>query len=212
MALDYKIAAIETEYNERRYRSRLEAKWAAFFDLCGWRAEYEPFDLGEWSPDFLIRGRRTEILIEVKPILVIDVPTIWKMHTAAEKSGFKGDLLLLGTCPTVGRLGWLCSNEIPCWNDGKPGIGSERDGYPREMQMIPWFVAAEFTDTKRPDFTVGICYEKTRSGMDDGMIRGEPSILNYEFHPDGEVNPVTTLYDATKIWSKAANAVRWRGR
>jgi hypothetical protein len=33
---------IVTEYAGARFRSRLEARWAAFFDLCGWRWEYEP--------------------------------------------------------------------------------------------------------------------------------------------------------------------------
>ena len=31
-----------TLYNGRRYRSRLEARWAAFFDLVRWPFEYEP--------------------------------------------------------------------------------------------------------------------------------------------------------------------------
>ena len=96
MALEYTIAAIPTTYKGRLYRSRLEAKWAAFFDLCGWQAEYEPYDLGAWSPDFLIKGQHAEILVEVKPVTEIDVPTIYKMHTAAAQSGFTGDLLLVG--------------------------------------------------------------------------------------------------------------------
>jgi len=32
MPIDYSIAAIPTVYNGIRYRSRLEAKWAAFFE------------------------------------------------------------------------------------------------------------------------------------------------------------------------------------
>ena len=35
MTFDYQIAAIPTLYRGRQYRSRLEAKWAAFFDLAG---------------------------------------------------------------------------------------------------------------------------------------------------------------------------------
>jgi len=205
MALDYKIAAIDTQYNERRYRSRLEAKWAAFFDLCGWRAEYEPFDLGEWSPDFLIKGWRTEILVEVKPITAIDVPTIWKMHTAAEKAGFKGELLLVGTYPTSVLLGWMCTNEIP----DSPDCSNERQGYPREMRMTPWFIRAEFTDTHKPDFSVGVCLNTSRGGLDWGtgtIQHGKPrrTLLMWDVPPKH--------YDPEKIWSNAANAVRWRGR
>jgi len=33
------IAAIPTLYKDVQFRSRLEAKWAAFFDLLGWDSE-----------------------------------------------------------------------------------------------------------------------------------------------------------------------------
>jgi hypothetical protein len=36
------ITAIETRYAGCRFRSRLEARWAVFFDACGIRWEYEP--------------------------------------------------------------------------------------------------------------------------------------------------------------------------
>ena len=55
------IKAIETEYKGYRFRSRLEARWAVFFDACGVDWEYEPegFDLGgglHYLPDFLLHG------------------------------------------------------------------------------------------------------------------------------------------------------------
>lgn len=51
------IKAIETVYNGYRFRSRLEARWAVFFDTLGIEYRYEPegFDLGEagwYLPDF----------------------------------------------------------------------------------------------------------------------------------------------------------------
>lgn len=51
------IKAIETRYQGYRFRSRLEARWAVFFDTLGIRYEYEPegFDLGDagrYLPDF----------------------------------------------------------------------------------------------------------------------------------------------------------------
>lgn len=53
------IKSIETEYKGYRFRSRLEARWAVFFDACGVKWEYEPegFDLGDglyYLPDFLL--------------------------------------------------------------------------------------------------------------------------------------------------------------
>lgn len=68
------IKAIETQYKGYRFRSRLEARWAVFFDAMGLRWEYEPegYDLGKegwYLPDFLIRSEKglPWIFIEIKP-------------------------------------------------------------------------------------------------------------------------------------------------
>ena len=55
------IKAIQTEYNGYLFRSRLEARWAVFFDACGVDYEYEPegyqLDNGLlYLPDFLLHG------------------------------------------------------------------------------------------------------------------------------------------------------------
>ena len=55
------LKAIQTEYKGYRFRSRLEARWAVFFDACGVDWEYEPegYDLGDginYLPDFLLHG------------------------------------------------------------------------------------------------------------------------------------------------------------
>lgn len=59
-------AAIPTTYNGIEFRSRLEAKWAAFFDEMGWGYEYEPDDFDNYIPDFALLGR-TRSFVEVKP-------------------------------------------------------------------------------------------------------------------------------------------------
>jgi hypothetical protein len=71
------IKPIETVYKGYRFRSRLEARWAVFFDACGYKWEYEPegFDLGDgiyYLPDFKIFGKDdngdTNVFwVEVKP-------------------------------------------------------------------------------------------------------------------------------------------------
>ena len=72
----YDIKPIPTLYNGILFRSRLEAKWACFFDYLGWEYDYEPFDLfgtiddgveHRWTPDFILKGNEN-ILVEVKPI------------------------------------------------------------------------------------------------------------------------------------------------
>lgn len=63
------IAPIETEYKGYRFRSRLEARWAVFFDTLGieWEYEVEGFQKGgdvRYLPDFFLP--KTQTWIEVK--------------------------------------------------------------------------------------------------------------------------------------------------
>lgn len=52
------LRALPTNYAGRRFRSRLEARWAIFFDACGIPFQYEPegYDLpsGPYLPDFYL--------------------------------------------------------------------------------------------------------------------------------------------------------------
>lgn len=71
------IKPIETVYNGYRFRSRLEARWAVFFDALGIEYEYEPegYEYGEdeemgikpyrWLPDFRLTSE-DNLLVEVK--------------------------------------------------------------------------------------------------------------------------------------------------
>jgi len=63
------IKAIETRYKGYRFRSRLEARWAVFFDALGVRWEYEKegYDLGEhglYLPDFWLPDQ--DCWVEIK--------------------------------------------------------------------------------------------------------------------------------------------------
>lgn len=95
MSFRYTIAAHPTTYAGVRFRSRLEATWAAFFDLLEWRWEYEPFDLKGWVPDFVIRGTRNA-LVEIKPTLEPDAETIKKIINA---SAYEFPLIFGGIAP-----------------------------------------------------------------------------------------------------------------
>jgi len=64
------IKAIETQYKGYRFRSRLEARWAVFFDALGLDWEYEPegyciSKYGCYLPDFFIST--LGCFVEVKP-------------------------------------------------------------------------------------------------------------------------------------------------
>lgn len=61
-----RIKAIETEYKGIKFKSKLEAHWAVFFDECGIVWEYEPegFELDDgvrYLPDFLLHNVVTDI-------------------------------------------------------------------------------------------------------------------------------------------------------
>ena len=63
------LKPIETVYNGYRFRSRLEARWAVFFDTAGIKYEYEKegFDLGKlgfYLPDFWLPDNNTWIEIK----------------------------------------------------------------------------------------------------------------------------------------------------
>ena len=63
------IKAIETIYNGYRFRSRLEARWAVFFDALGIRYEYEKegFELDDgtrYLPDFYLPEVKTWVEIK----------------------------------------------------------------------------------------------------------------------------------------------------
>lgn len=75
------MKSIPTVYHGYRFRSRLEARWAVFFDTVGVVWEYEPegFDLGSsvwYLPDFKLhnvtrRGQEeaSDLWVEVKGVL-----------------------------------------------------------------------------------------------------------------------------------------------
>jgi hypothetical protein len=70
------LKAIETKYKGYRFRSRLEARWAVFFDALGvtWEYEKEGYDLGDagwylpdfWLPDMYDRNFNRGMWAEIK--------------------------------------------------------------------------------------------------------------------------------------------------
>jgi hypothetical protein len=90
-------------------RSRLEARWAAFFDLVNWEWDYEPIDLNGYIPDFILHLKEP-ILAEIKPALTLD--ELRQHRVKIDKSGWGKEVLLLGSrffdtcgfCPEIGLL------------------------------------------------------------------------------------------------------------
>lgn len=88
------IPARPTTYNGIHMRSRLEAKFAAFFDQQGYRWDYEPRCYadaeGQYLPDFQLHWARPAF-VEIKgatPSCLFDVQaqmqTVWSSEPAAQ--------------------------------------------------------------------------------------------------------------------------------
>lgn len=103
------MKAIETNYKGYRFRSRLEARWAVFFDALNLQWEYEPegFDLGNgrlYLPDFRVTypGRcldeRHFEWFEVKPDISLITDDDWRKLSAF---GDRTRLMLLDGPPSA---------------------------------------------------------------------------------------------------------------
>lgn len=119
------IKAIPTKYKGIQFRSRLEAKWASFFDLLNWKWQYEPCDFNGWIPDFAIYGHDGTTYVEVKPTVAF-LPDI---ADEIDSSGCNSEVLLIGeTCPVPSgtavngynvQLGWL---RTACYGSDSGGV------------------------------------------------------------------------------------------
>lgn len=102
------IKAIETRYKGYRFRSRLEARWAVFFDACGIKWVYEPegflLNNGEsYLPDFFLPD--FEIYAEVKAIS----GDFRKSRLFCESTG--NDIILLEDAPALRFYDTVTYNE-----------------------------------------------------------------------------------------------------
>lgn len=122
------IKAIETEYAGCRFRSRLEARWAVFFDHLGIRWEYEPEGLDidgvRYLPDFRL-PEVDGLYVEVKGVM--------------DDRGMEKVLRLAGT----GGNGVLVAIDIP--RPGTPGPHFPLFGRLRE-RVVRWDVALYKSD------------------------------------------------------------------
>lgn len=189
---------IPTKYQGVQMRSRIEARWAAFFDFCGWRWEYEPFDLDGWIPDFLIRGSTGELLVEVKSELRF-MPEVAKK---IERAAAGRELLLLGFClnpmpieendesPSRNRIGWFGESH-----------STDEMGNPLEIPTYWWQNALLGTASGR--------LAKTDIGPDLGGYQGR-------LHGEYDGNPMYLNPPDWKVvedfWVMAGNRVQWKGR
>ena len=211
--MDYSIKAIPTRYNGIEFRSRLEAKWAAFFDQCGWRWEYEPCDFDGWIPDFLLTFNHGTILIEVKPILEFDLGTF--LHVIKQEVGTPPKdrtIFLLGACLFLGEaelFGDTFESIGASWNGTYKGSPSDIGKFIPEMgetidERIYPVVVGECITCKKLVPIIEAGEEANWFGLDKCRNCGRcPGTM----HDDGLVWPSKRVSTA---WRTACNASKWR--
>ena len=170
-----RIKAIETRYAGCRFRSRLEARWAVFFDTLGIRWEYEPegflvgFDQRPYLPDFRLPG--LNVWVEVK-----------------------GDRNLFD---------WQLMLDAVDWGHGLPGMENTLGDHggllllsdiPREPQWFPILQHQKGVSVCAAQFAAGEIFVGP-----DGLGYGESTWGNVESH---FVESVQMIFDAsrTTVW------------
>lgn len=134
--------AIPTEYGGVRFRSLLEARWAAWFDLSDYRWTYEPFELAGYIPDFLVKRGGQEWIHEIKPATCVD--DLWPHIEKLETCGWKG-ALILAAAPDVMLRTYLGRNLARGRESWKPLVWPMDQWNPanNQIQWKPTRKAAE---------------------------------------------------------------------
>ncbi len=146
------LKAIETEYKGYRFRSRLEARWAVFFDACHVRWEYEPegFVLPNgqyYLPDFLLHGvegrAAGDLYVEVKGKMTeSDAEKIYSFSEGdSNKEGIENPILVVAGIPEGDSIREI---EDFCHEWGYNGFpGFKRGPFPFNFETIDgdYFVA-----------------------------------------------------------------------
>ena len=95
---------IITEYCGTTFRSKLEARWAAYFDRNSIPWQYEPGNLPGWLPDFRITFQGTDLLAEVKPVSELPLDVARRINDAAAGQ----PTAILGAGP---QHAWICADN-----------------------------------------------------------------------------------------------------
>lgn len=160
------LTPIETRYKGYRFRSRLEARWAVYFDSMGLKWEYEPesFKLSDGSvylPDFYFPDGWGEPddwwycnYAEVKPA----IPDIGTGFTAEiEKSLSKYKLFSLQSgieCVLLDgpprAIAYYCYKKVKVLNN-TPGWTSQRFCYDRKLNTINMLYASRYDNERQAE-------------------------------------------------------------
>ena len=203
MPREFTHRPIETLYRGMRFRSRLEARWAATFDELGIEYTYEPYDLGGYIPDFLLHGRY-QVLVEVRPAEEQEefCAVAEEMQRRVGPKGFEGDLLVLGSNIVVGQL--------TAFGEDEGAMGWLGQWYPPETRRLELEAEALGGPTSWPwdwGWSVWrVCpkVEHVRFNHELQGFYGRPC-----GHYEGGGYTTAPARRMRDIWNRAHNQTRW---
>jgi len=171
------IKPIETMYNGCRFRSRLEARWAVFFDAVGveWRYELEGYELpsGRYLPDFWLPQLQT--FYEVKGCEPTDAECL-KASQLMEMTS-KRTLIAWGDIPhdidEYGRDAAMRRGQRDIYIDGQADFGYAWCTCPRCGTVGIEFDARGL----RIHWTSTECPNPPRNSYDKGYSGNDPKIV-----------------------------------
>lgn len=195
-----RFKAIETRFAGHLFRSRLEARWAAFFEIVGLEWTYEPFDAAGYIPDFLVRTSQGPMVVEVKPWMRDDVRLADEARRAflrLRSAGQHYDTVAVGCDPDF-RTRRLLSEMMAEWGCGY-------DVTPDEIDPIGFYGPVGFSITKIWDKAEAYLKSIEGTAHFDGAWEG--AITPYAFyaayfHVDDEAS-------MRGAWGEAHEISRW---
>lgn len=189
-------------YNGYEMRSLAEARWAAFFDICGIRWQVEPISTGDYIPDFLLLGDAPTI-VEIKG----GATTLEQLTELTEyvpdrlRGHWNGDVLCVGAHPILDKrdqfavMGTLHESHY---------VPDEGETWWRELAF-----GAKCDSTDSHDSpTQGNVHSQTRYGVlpEEGVYELRP----WGCYQGGHIHRAAwPIADIEVKWAEATNRVRY---
>jgi hypothetical protein len=194
---------IPTLYAGALFRSQLEAHWAAYLDLLGWRWTYEPFDLLSAGsrpghiPDFAIIFPHQTVMLSIKPYTREEEMRVFA-EDELEPVNWAGEWMVGGAGGPWEEMRGSCilgllsqavygpDGPARSWASGAVGVCGM--GNPDNPHLSLQHVEQEFSCYVCGDYPGGTIHNLSREYLGSGIAT------------------------AFALWQHAGNTVRWRAR
>lgn len=191
--MHYRRSARPTIYKGIEFRSRLEARYAALFDILSWQWEYEPEAAPGYIPDFALHGvKNRKVYVEIKP------GAVYRANRTEITAKALTSLSTLGTDELLVLTGEFA--DCSCFDApvfGYMPVNEPDMGYPYEFDEEVVLFRPGIAHGSEYDFahTMG-GWAGRLSNAYDGNALFEGTMLD----------KATTL----RLWSRAGNAIQWK--